>query len=76
VLVSEDAALARHVGHRVEIKGKVTDRGDAKVDIETRTKTTASDDKETRTKTEVHGDAAGLPYLGVKSFRMIAAACP
>jgi hypothetical protein len=75
VLVSEDTDLSRHVGHRVEIKGKVTDRGGAKVETETRTKTTTGDNKESRTKTEVQGDVAG-PYLGVKTLRMIAAACP
>jgi hypothetical protein len=79
ILVSDDADLAKHIGHRVQLKGKATDRGDAKVTVETKTKTTVEngDDKKTSTKTEVQGnDVATLPYLGVESFKMIAAACP
>lgn len=79
MLISDDPDLAKHVGHRVELSGNVTDRGDAKVTIETKTKTKVEhgDDKESSHKTEVQGnDVAGLRYLGVKSFKMIAAVCP
>jgi hypothetical protein len=76
MLVSDDGDLAKHVGHRVRIEGKVTDRGDGKVKIETKTKTTVEDgdDKERTSKTEIEGN--GPSYLGVRSVKMIAAVCP
>ena len=78
MLVSEDADLSKHVGHRVQLTGKVTDRGDAKIEVETKTKTKVEhgDDKETHSKSTMEGDMAGMAYLGVKSLKMIAAACP
>jgi hypothetical protein len=78
MLVSDDVDLSKHVGHRVEIKGKAADRGDAKVktESETKTKVEHGDDKETKGKTELKGDLSGLPFLGVKEVKMIAAACP
>ena len=78
MLVSDNADLANYVGHRVQIKGRVTDRGNAKLKVETKTTTKVEhgDDKHTTNKSEVQGDAAGLPYLGVRSVKMIAAACP
>jgi hypothetical protein len=76
MLVSDDGDLAKHVGHRVRIEGKVTDRGDGKVKIETKTKTKVEDgdDKESTRKTEIEG--TGPSYLGVRSLKMIAAVCP
>jgi hypothetical protein len=76
MLVSDDGDLAKHVGHRVRIEGKVTDRGDGKVKIETKTKTKVEDgdDKESTRKTEIEG--TGPSYLGVRSVKMIAAVCP
>ena len=78
MLVSDDVDLAKHVGHRVEIKGKAADRGDAKVktESETKTKVEHGDDKETHAKAELKGDLSGMPFLGVKEVKMIAAACP
>ena len=78
MLVSEDADLSKHIGHRVQIKGTATDRGDAKIETETKTKTKAEhgDEKEAHTKSEVSGDLPGVPFLGVKSVKMIAASCP
>ena len=75
ILVSDDGDLAKHIGHRVQIEGKATDRKDGKVKIETETKTKVEggDDRETRRKSEVEGAS---PYLGVRSIKMIAAACP
>jgi hypothetical protein len=61
--------LKDHVGHRVEIKGRAADRGDGKIRVKT-------DSGKTETKSEVKGDLSGLPFLGVKSFRMIASVCP
>jgi hypothetical protein len=78
MLVSDDIDLAKHVGHRVEIKGKAADRGEGKIKAESETKTTVEhgDDKETHGKTELKGDLSRLPFLGVKEVKMIAAACP
>jgi hypothetical protein len=76
VLVSDDGDLAKHVGHRVRIEGKATDRGDGKVKIETKTKTKVEDgdDKERTRTTEIEGTSPS--YLGVRSVKMIAAVCP
>jgi hypothetical protein len=78
MLVSDDSDLSKHVGHRVQLTGKVTDRGNAKIEMETKTKTKVDhgDDRETHSKSTVEGDVAGMAYLGVKSFKMIAASCP
>jgi len=77
MLVSDDVDLSKHVGHRVEIKGKATDRGDAKIKTESEIKTRVEhgEDKETHGKSELKGDLSGLPFLGVKDVRMIAGAC-
>ena len=78
MLVSEDGDLAKHVGHRMQLDGKVTDKGDGKVKVETKTKMKVEDgdDKETNTKSEMNGDMDGMRFLGVKSMKMIAAALP
>ena len=68
----------KHVGQRVEIKGKATDRGgDAKIktESETKTKVEHGEDKETHGKSELKGDLSGLPFLGVKDVKRIAGAC-
>ena len=76
MLVSDDKDLAKHLGHRVQIEGTVTDRGDGKVELETKTKTKVEngDDKQSKSKSELEG--VGPAYLGVHSFKMIAATCP
>lgn len=61
--------LKDHVGHRVEVKGKAADRGNGRIHVKT-------ENDKTQTKSEVKGDLAGLPFLGVKSARMIASVCP
>jgi hypothetical protein len=78
MLVSEDADLAKHVGHRMQLDGKITDKGDGKVKVETKTKVKVEhgDDKETHSKSEMKGDMDGMRFLGVKSMKMIAASCP
>ncbi len=63
--------LEKHVGHRVEIKGKATDGNDGKVRIESETKTSAGE--KTKEKTELTGDVHALE---VKSVKMIASSCP
>jgi hypothetical protein len=61
--------LKDHVGHRVEIEGKAADKGDGRIRVET-------DSGKTESKSEMKGDLSGLPFLGVKSSRMIATVCP
>ena len=72
-LVTDDD-LSKHVGHRIEVKGKAADQGDGKVKIESTVGTSGSD--KTESKTEIKGaDMAGMRYLGVKSVKMISASC-
>jgi hypothetical protein len=75
---SEREDLAKHVGHRVEIKGKAVDKGDGKLTMKTEreVKTSDGDKKKTESTTQVKGDLDGLPFLGVKSVRMLATVCP
>jgi hypothetical protein len=71
-LVTDDD-LSKHIGHRMEIKGKAADRGDGKVTIESSTGTSGGDT--TKVKTELKGDSADMNYLGVKSVKMISKSC-
>ena len=76
-LVGEDSALSNHVGHLVEIRGKATDVGDdGKVDVTTKTKVEREhgDDSHTKTKTRIEG-ATDVPFLGVKSVKMLRDTC-
>jgi hypothetical protein len=68
-LVGDDD-VAKHVGHRIEVRGTATDRGDGKVQVESKMK---RDDHKSEAKTMAKGD--GLHYLGVKSIKMIADSC-
>jgi hypothetical protein len=65
--------LDKHVGHRVEVTGKAADQGKGKIKVESKMEGTTG---KTESKSEVKGDLKGLPYLGVKSFRMLASVCP
>ncbi len=65
--------LGKHVGHRVEIEGKAADKGKGKVTVESQAEGTSG---KTEAKSELKGDLKGLPFLGVKSIRMIASVCP
>jgi hypothetical protein len=65
----ELSGMKDHVGHRVELKGRAADRGEGKLRILT-------ENRRTETRAEVKGDLGGLPYLGVKSARMLASVCP
>ena len=76
ILVGDD--LDSHIGHFIEIKGKASNIGDdAKVEVKTKTKIERddADDKKTETKTTMEGDLAGVPYLGVKSVKMLRPTC-
>jgi len=61
--------MAKHVGHRVEVKGKATDADHGKVKIESKEKTNRADT--THEKSELKGGHA----LSVKSLKMIASSC-
>ena len=79
LLVTEDN-LTKYIGRLVEVKGVATDKGDAKVKIESSVGTSGEvagkkvDDQKSKTKTEIEGDI-GLPYLGVKSIKKLSDAC-
>jgi len=77
-LVTNDD-LSKHVGHEVEVKGKATDRGDAKVETESKAKgTTGGDTTTDRAKVETKSKVEGnldLHYLGLKSLKMISTTC-
>src|SRR5262249_22913534 len=44
-LVVTNDDLSKHVGQKVEVKGKATDKGDGKVETETKAKGTSGDEK-------------------------------
>ena len=77
LLVGDDD-LDAHLGHLIEVKGKASNLGDdASVEVRTKTKVERedADDKKTETRTRMEGDLAAVPYLGVKSVKMIRASC-
>ena len=76
-LVGEESAISNHVGHLVEIRGKATDVGDdGKVDVTTKTKVEREhgDDTHSKSKTQIEG-ATDVPFLGVKSVKMLRDTC-
>jgi hypothetical protein len=73
-IVTDKDDFGKFVGQRVTIDGKAADLGDGKVKVERETKT-ENPDRETKSKSQTEGDLA-MPYLGVKSVKMIAATCP
>jgi hypothetical protein len=70
--------LDHHVGHRMELRGKAADRGDGKIKVVTKSEVDKVEGGKAKTETtsEIKGDLEGLPFLGVKSARMIASVCP
>ncbi len=71
-LVTDDN-LAKHVGHRIEVRGKAADRGDGKVKMNSTVSTDGG--AKTEVKTELKGDPAEMHYLGVKSIKMLSSHC-
>jgi hypothetical protein len=65
--------ISKHVGHRVEVTGMAADQGKGKIKVETKVEGTTG---KTENKSEVKGDLNGLPFMGVKTLRMIASVCP
>lgn len=55
-----DADLSSHVGERVRIQGKTVSAGDGTVSVKSETKTDVEN---------------GLPFLGVKSLKMLSSSC-
>lgn len=79
ILVGDDLDdLDDHVGHRVELKGTAVDQGDGRLKIKSASevRTSGGDRKKRESTTSVEGNLEGLPYLGVKSVRMLANVCP
>lgn len=64
--------LSDDVGHLVEVRGKATDRGDAKVKIES--KGTSGSTATTTTDAELKGNL-DLKYLGVDSVKKLSKSC-
>jgi hypothetical protein len=66
-----------HVGHLVEVKGQASNLGDGKVEVKTTTKVERedADDEESKSTTKLEGDLAAIPYLGVKSVKMLRSSC-
>jgi hypothetical protein len=75
-LVTSDD-LSKHVGERVEIKGKAVVDGHGTVTAESKTKTEVENgkDQESKTKIEATNGALDTPVLGVKSMKSLSATC-
>jgi hypothetical protein len=75
LVTSED--LSKHVGERVEIKGKAVANGNGRVTVESKTKTEVENgkDRETKSKTEGTGGELNMPVLGMKSMKTISSSC-
>ena len=73
--------MSKHIGHRVQVRGKATDLGDAEVKTETKTSTKVEvengpDERSHRTTTtEQKGDVSGIRYLSVDSVKSLADSC-
>lgn len=69
--------VAHYMNRRVEVRGKATDIGDAKVRTETTMKTDVEHgkDEKARVKVDETGKLSGTPLLGVKSVRTLAKSC-
>ena len=75
LLTSED--LSKHVGERVEIRGKAVVDGDGKISVESKTKTEVENGKDIETKSKTEGTTGTLdiPFLGVKSLKTLSSSC-
>jgi 23S rRNA G2445 N2-methylase RlmL len=75
LVTSQD--LSKHVGERVEIKGKTVTKKDGEVKVESETKTEVENgkDRETKSKTEGTTGAFDMPYLGVSSMKTLSSSC-
>ena len=78
----DDVLPRQHVADAFELEAFGLEFGldlgdDAKIEVKTKTEVERddADDKETETKTTLEGDLAGVPYLGVKSVKMVRSSC-
>jgi hypothetical protein len=67
-----DKDLAKDIGHQVLVHGKATDRGNAKVKIESKVGTAGT--KDDKTKAELKGNL-DVRYLGVDSVKSLTKSC-
>ncbi len=79
ILVGKDD-VAKYLGHRVQIRGRATDLGDAQIKTETSTTTKtdgkgAEGERSETTKTEHKGSLSQLRLLGVDSIKTLANSC-
>ena len=75
LVTSED--LSKHVGERVELKGKAVVNGHGKASVESKTNTEFEhgSDRETKTKTEGTVGALDMPFLGMTSMKTLSSSC-
>ena len=74
VIASDD--LAKHVGERVQIQGKVVSGGNGKVTVESKTKTEVENGKDRETKGKTEGAIASeRPFLGMTSMKTLSPSC-
>ena len=75
LLTSED--LSKHVGERVEIRGKAVVNGDGKISVESKTKTEVDNgkDQEIKSKTEGTSGVLDMPLLGMTSMKTLSSTC-
>jgi hypothetical protein len=77
LLVGDDD-VAKHVGHRVQVKGKATDLGHTTVKTETTTKVEGEHGKDQESHTTVKKEGrnpTASAMLGVESLKMLASSC-
>jgi hypothetical protein len=69
--------LSKHVGQRVEIKGKSVTNGEGKVSVESKTKIEVENGRDQESKTKMEGTSGSfdLPYLGVRSLKKLSSSC-
>ena len=68
---------AKHVGHKVEVKGKVPQEGQRTRDqVEDEDRDQGRRRWKTESKRELKGDLSWFPVLAAKSVKMVSAVCP
>jgi len=73
--------MSKYLGHRIQVKGKATDLGDAEVKTETKTTTKVEVEhgrdqrSDRKTTTQQKGDVAGVRYLNVDDVKTLADSC-
>jgi len=74
VITSDD--LAKHVGERVQIQGKVVSSGQGKVTVESKTTTEVEHGKDRETNGKTEGAInVERPFLGMSSMKTLSPSC-